>query len=68
MKYAVVIEQGPDRFDAHVPDLPGCKAVASTRFEVLELIQQAIDLHLNGQPEPDHPSLPRFQAQQSRPV
>lgn len=48
MKYAVVIEQGPRSFGAHVPDLPGCVAVADTREEVLRLIQEAIQLHLES--------------------
>jgi predicted RNase H-like HicB family nuclease len=48
MKYAVVIEQGATSFGAHVPDLPGCVAVAETRDEVLELIQEAIEFHIEG--------------------
>ena len=34
MKYAVVIEQGENSYGAHVPDLPGCVAVAESREEV----------------------------------
>jgi len=37
MKYAVIIEKGEGSFGAHVPDLPGCVAVAETKNEVLEL-------------------------------
>ena len=48
MKYAVVIEQGASSFGVHVPDLPGCIAVGKTREEVLCLIQEAIQLHLQG--------------------
>jgi predicted RNase H-like HicB family nuclease len=48
MKYAVVIEQGATSFGAHVPDLPGCVAVADTRLEVLRLLQQAIQLHVES--------------------
>jgi len=48
MKYAVVIEEGPKSFGAYVPDLPGCIAVGETRAEVLQLIQEAIELHLEG--------------------
>ena len=48
MKYAVVIEEGPKSFGAYVPDLPGCIAVGETRGEVIQLIQQAIELHLQG--------------------
>jgi predicted RNase H-like HicB family nuclease len=46
MKYAVVIEKGPKSFGAYVPDLPGCIAVGESRTEVVQLIHQAIELHL----------------------
>ena len=46
MKYAVVIEKGPTSYGAHVPDLPGCVAVAKTREEVCELIREAIRLYV----------------------
>jgi predicted RNase H-like HicB family nuclease len=48
MKYLVVIEQGPSSFGAYVPDLPGCVAVGESRAEVMELIHEAIEFHLEG--------------------
>jgi predicted RNase H-like HicB family nuclease len=54
MKYAVVIEEGENSFGAHVPDLPGCVAVAETKEEVLKLIQEAIEFHLEGLREDGH--------------
>lgn len=48
MKYAVIVEEGDTSFGAHVPDLPRCVAVAETRQEVLELIQETIEFHLEG--------------------
>ncbi|WP_293370717.1 type II toxin-antitoxin system HicB family antitoxin [Nevskia sp.] len=48
MRFMVVIEQGPSSFGAYVPDLPGCVAVGDTKDEVLELIQEAIEFHLEG--------------------
>jgi predicted RNase H-like HicB family nuclease len=48
MKYAVVIEKGPKSFGAHVPDLPGCVAVARTQKEILRLIKEAIEFHIEG--------------------
>ena len=48
MRYAVIVEEGEKSFGAHVPDLPGCIAVADTRTEVLELIQEAVEFHLEG--------------------
>jgi len=48
MKYAVVIEKGPNSFGAYVPDFPGCIAAGETRAEALRLIQEAIEFHLQG--------------------
>jgi predicted RNase H-like HicB family nuclease len=55
MKYAIVIEKGPDSFGAYVPDLPGCIAVAETRLEVSHLIKEAIEFHLEGLREDGQP-------------
>ena len=46
MRYMVVVEEGPKSFGAYVPDLPGCVAVGESKEEVLQLIQEAIELHL----------------------
>ena len=48
MEYLVVIEKGESSFGAYVPDLPGCVAVGSTRREVLQLIREAVALHLEA--------------------
>ena len=48
MQYLVVIEQGPASFGAYVPDLPGCAAVGETRAEVVKLIHEAIEFHVEG--------------------
>ncbi|MCH8269289.1 MAG: type II toxin-antitoxin system HicB family antitoxin [Acidobacteria bacterium] len=48
MRYLVVIERGKTSWGAHVPDLPGCIAAGETREEVLELIREAIDLHIES--------------------
>ena len=55
MRYAVVVEEGETSFGAHVPDLPGCVAVAESRQEVLALIQEAIEFHLEGLREDGQP-------------
>lgn len=55
MQYLVVIEKGPTSWGAHVPDLPGCIAVAETRAEVIALIREAIDLHIEGLREEGDP-------------
>ena len=48
MKYAVVIEKGDSSYGAYVPDLPGCIASGETREEVLRLIHEAIEFHIQG--------------------
>jgi predicted RNase H-like HicB family nuclease len=59
MKYAVVVEKGESSFGAHVPDLPGCVSMAESGDEVLKLIQEAIEFHLEELREDGQPiSLP----------
>lgn len=48
MRCAVVIEKVEASYEAYVPDLPGCIAVAETLLEVRALIQEAIAFHLQG--------------------
>ncbi len=48
MRYMVVIEKGENGYGAHVPDLPGCIAAGETREEVLNLIKEAIEFHIEG--------------------
>jgi predicted RNase H-like HicB family nuclease/uncharacterized protein YegP (UPF0339 family) len=55
MRYAVIIEEGENSFGAYVPDLPGCVAVGQTREEVLKLIEEAIEFHIEGLQEDGQP-------------
>jgi len=48
MRYLVVVEKGPSSYGAHVPDLPGCIAAGETKEEVLALIREAIEFHIEG--------------------
>jgi len=48
MEYLVIFEQGETSIGAYVPDLPGCVAVGETKDEVLGLIREAIELHLES--------------------
>ena len=48
MRYMVVVERGETSWGAHVPDLPGCVAVGETREEVLRLVREAIEFHIDG--------------------
>jgi predicted RNase H-like HicB family nuclease len=58
MKYMVIIEKGEASYGAHVPDLPGCIAVGESREEVLRLIREAIELHIDGLKEAGVPVPP----------
>jgi len=55
MQYLVVVEKGATSFGAYVPDLPGCVAAAESRDEVLGLIREAIEFHLEGLREEGQP-------------
>ena len=55
MEYLVVVEKGPISYGAYVPDLPGCVAAADTKGEVLMLIKEAIEFHLEGLREDGQP-------------
>jgi len=48
MKYLLVVEEGEHGFGAYVPELPGCVAAAESREEVVTLIQEAIEFHIEG--------------------
>ena len=48
MRYLVIIEKGDSSWGAHVPDLPGCIAAAKTREEVIKVIKEAIEFHIDG--------------------
>ena len=48
MRYLVVVEKGETSWGAHVPDLPGCISVGKNRKEVIQLIREAIDFHIEG--------------------
>ena len=58
MRYLVVVERGESSYGAHVPDLPGCIAAAATKEEVLGLIQEAIEFHIEGLREAGDPVPP----------
>lgn len=48
MQYTVIIEKGPSSWGAYVPDLPGCVAAGDTHEEVLQLIREAFEFHIEG--------------------
>jgi predicted RNase H-like HicB family nuclease len=55
VRFAVIIEKGETSFGAYVPDLPGCIAAADTKEEVLKLIHEAIEFHVEGLREDGEP-------------
>ena len=65
MRYVVVVEEGPTSYGAYVPDLPGCVAAAETKGEVLRLIRQAIEFHLEGLKEDGAPIAPPHSSSES---
>lgn len=46
MRYMIVIEKSLSSYGAFVPDLPGCIAAGETEEEVISLIGEAIQFHL----------------------
>lgn len=58
MRYMVVVEKGESGYGAYVPDLPGCIAAADSREEVLHLIREAIEFHIEGLREEGQPVPP----------
>ena len=55
MRYTIVVEKGPANFSAYVPDLPGCVAAADTEEETVELMREAIALHIDDMRERGEP-------------
>lgn len=58
MEYLVILEQGKSSYGAYVLDLPGCVAVGQTKEEAMQLIREAIELHIenlrdNGEAVPE---------------
>lgn len=55
MQYIIILERGETSYGAYVPDLPGCVAVGETKEEVMELIREAVEMHMrkDGQPIPE---------------
>ena len=58
MQYLVVVEEGPKSFGAYVPDLPGCIAAGESKEEVLTLIREAIEFHVESLKETGEPIPP----------
>ncbi len=55
MKFLAIVEKGSSGFGAYVPDLPGCVAAADNRDEVVRLIREAMEFHVEGLKEAGDP-------------
>jgi predicted RNase H-like HicB family nuclease len=55
MKYAVVYAKTETGYSAHVPDLPGCIAAATSLEETRDLLREAVEMHLEGLREDGDP-------------
>jgi predicted RNase H-like HicB family nuclease len=55
VEFLVVVEKGKSSLGAYVPDLPGCVAVGDSRRQVLKLIREAIQLHIQAMREAGEP-------------
>ena len=55
MTYLVVVEKSQSGYGAYVPDLPGCIAAAESRDEVVRLIRDAMQFHVEGLKEAGDP-------------
>ena len=48
MRWAIVIEGTEGNYGAYVPDLPGCVTTGDSVEEILCLIKEAIEFHIDG--------------------
>ena len=54
-RYTIIIEKGERNYSAYCPDLPGVAAAGETEEETVELMVEAIEFHLKGLKEENHP-------------
>jgi len=54
--YLILVEPASDGgYGVSTPDLPGCVAVGATRTEALQLMREAIEMHVAGMREDGEP-------------
>jgi predicted RNase H-like HicB family nuclease len=46
--YEIIVEEGDTSLGAYVPELPGCIAVGESRDEAMQLIREAIEMHVES--------------------
>ena len=47
-RYTIIIEKGDGNYSAYCPDLPGVVAAGETEEETVELMEEALEFHLEG--------------------
>lgn len=57
-EYTIIIEDAGSNFAAYAPDVPGCVAAGKTAEETLQLMEEALALHIEmlrdrGEPIPE---------------
>jgi predicted RNase H-like HicB family nuclease len=57
-KYVVIVEGAEGSYSAYSPDLPGVVAAGDTREETMQLMREAIALHIAGLREDGEPIPP----------
>ena len=51
LKYAVVIEKAPGNYAAYAPDVLGCVSAAKTRDGIIEMMREALEVHIEDMVE-----------------
>jgi predicted RNase H-like HicB family nuclease len=64
-EYAVVVTKTERNYSAYVPDLPGCIATGVSRAQVLQRLEGAIRMHVQGLREDGLP-IPSAKAKMAR--
>ena len=54
-EYTIIIETGEENYSAYCPDLLGVVAAGETEEEVLLLMKEAIEFHMDGLKEDNIP-------------
>jgi predicted RNase H-like HicB family nuclease len=54
-RYTIIIEKGEGNYSAYCPDLPGVVAAGETEEETVELMEGALEFHLEGLKEENLP-------------
>ncbi|MCY3609755.1 MAG: type II toxin-antitoxin system HicB family antitoxin [Acidimicrobiaceae bacterium] len=51
LTYTVILERTGTGYSAYAPDLPGCISVGGTREEIMEMMREAMEFHLESMVE-----------------